>query len=326
MSKSDNQKQKLLYIEQYLRTHTDETHAVTTPMIIAYLAEQGIQADRKTIYRDLQALSDFGLDILKGDGPRGGYMLASREFELAEVKLLVDLVQSSKFITPKKSRLLIEKLEGLVSQYDARGLHRQVVVADRNKTVNESIYYSVDVIHTAIADNVQIRFQYYDWNIKKERALHRDGAFYQVSPWLLTWNDENYYLVAYDSGAQKLKHYRVDKMLRIAAADAAREGRSAFEAVDVASYSRKTFGMFAGEERTLQLICGNSLAGVVIDRFGSGVPIRPFDESHILVRVNVAVSPQFYGWLAGLSGRAVIHTPEDVAQDYRAYLSALLQP
>lgn len=325
MSKSDNQKQKLLYIEQFLRTHTDETHTVTTPQIIAYLAQQGIQADRKTIYRDLNTLRDFGLDILKADGPRGGYMLASREFELAEVKLLVDLVQSAKFITPKKSRRLIAKLEGLVSQNDAHKLHRQVVVLNRNKTANESIYYSVDIIYSAIADNVQIRFQYYDWNVRKERTLRRDGAFYQVSPWLVTFDDENYYLVAYDSGARQMKHYRVDKMLHIAMTDSARDGRSVYETIDVAAYSKKTFGMFAGEERTLQLICDNSLAGVVIDRFGSDVAIRSYDSLHILVRVNVAVSPQFYGWLAGLSGRAVIHTPEEIAQDYRTYLSAILE-
>lgn len=325
MPKSDNQKQKLLYIEQLLRTHTDETHAVTTPEIIAYLNQHGIKSERKSIYSDLQTLSDFGLDIIKGDGPRDGYMLASREFELAEVKLLVDLVQSSKFITPKKSRELISKLEGLVSRNDAHKLHRQVVVADRNKTANESIYYSVDVIHSAIAENVQVRFQYYDWNVKKERALRREGAFYQVSPWLLTFDDENYYLVAYDSGAQQMKHYRVDKMLRIATTSSAREGRSVYEAIDVAAYSKKTFGMFAGEERTLQLICDNSLTGVIIDRFGSDAAVRPYDDSHILVRVNVAVSPQFYGWLAGLSGRIAIHTPKTFARDYRAYLADLLQ-
>lgn len=325
MPKSDNQKQKLLHIERFLRAQTDETHAVTAPQIIAYLDRQGIHADRKTVYSDIQTLADFGLDIIKGSGPRDGYMLASREFELAEVKLLVDLVQSAKFITQKKSRELIAKLEGLVSRNDASKLHRQVVVTDRNKSGNESIYYSVDVIYSAIADNVQIRFQYYDWNVKKEIALRKGGAFYQVSPWLLTWDDENYYLVAYDSAAQQMKHYRVDKMLHIETAPAAREGRELYEQLDVAAYSKKTFGMFAGEEQTLQLICDNSLTGVVIDRFGRDAAIRPYDASHILVRVSVAVSPQFYGWLAGLSGRAVIHTPRACAQDYRDYLDSLLR-
>lgn len=323
MPKSDNQKQKLLYIEQFFRTHTDETHAATAPQIIAYLEQNDIHADRKTIYSDIETLRDFGLDIIKGEGARDGYWLASREFELAEVKLLVDLVQSAKFITTKKSRELIEKLEGLVSNADAHKLHRQVVVADRNKTVNESIYYSVDVIYTAIADNAQIRFQYFDWTVKKEIALRKDGAFYQVSPWLLTWDYENYYLVAYDAGAEQMKHYRVDKMLRIEQTDSAREGRALYEKIDAASYSGKTFGMFAGEERTLRLLCDSSLTGVVIDRFGARAAIRMYDESHILLRVDVAVSPQFYGWLAGLSDKVRILTP-DVADDYQNYLHAIL--
>ncbi len=324
MPKSTNQKQKLLYIEEYLRRHTDDTHSVTAPQIIAYLESNGIKAERKSIYNDIQTLCDFGLDIIKGEGSRDGYRLASREFELAEVKLLVDLVQSAKFITTKKSRELIGKLEGLVSDSDARGLRRQVVVADRNKTANESIYYSVDVIYSAIAGNVQIQFQYFDWDVKKQMKLRKDGAFYQVSPWLLTWDDENYYLVAYDSQASLLKHYRVDKMLCISLTGLPRDGREDFEKVDVAAYSRKTFGMFAGEERTLQLVCDSSLTGVIIDRFGRSVALRPFDDAHILVRVNVAVSPQFYGWLAGLSDRVRILSPDEVAEDYRSYIQKIL--
>lgn len=323
MPKSEKQKQKLLYIEQFLRTHTDESHVVTTPQIIAYLEQNGIKAERKSIYNDIQTLNDFGLDIIRIDGSKGGYRLASREFELAEVKLLVDLVQSSKFITTKKSRELIKKLEGLVSTNDARKLHRQVVVTDRNKTVNENIYYSVDVIYSAISDNVQIRFQYFDWNVRKEMQLRRDGAFYRISPWLLTWDDENYYLVAYDSDAQQIRHYRIDKMIRIELTDCPRDGKSAFEKIDIAAYTKKTFGMFAGEEKTVQLICNKSLTGVVIDRFGQDVAVRPHDESHILVRVNVAVSPQFYGWLAGLSDKVFILSPEEIAQDYQRYLAVI---
>lgn len=325
MPKSENQKQKLLYIEKYLREHTDETHSVTTPQIIAYLEQNGIRAERKSIYSDIQTLMDFGLDIIKGDGPRDGYRLVSREFELAEVKLLVDLVQSSKFITTKKSRELIGKLEKLVSISDAKKLQRQVVVTDRNKTANESIYYSVDILYAAIASNVQVRFQYFDWNVKKEMVLRKDGAFYQVSPWLLTWDDENYYLVAYDETAGCMKHYRVDKMLHLSPTEDLREGREDFEAIDIAAYSKKTFGMFAGEERTIQLVCDNSLTGVIIDRFGKDVAIRPYDEKHILVRANVAVSPQFYGWLAGLSTRAQILSPEDIAADYKEYLQRILE-
>lgn len=324
MAKSANQKQKLLYIEELLRRRTDETHSVTVPEIIDYLASNGIQAERKSIYNDIQTLCDFGLDIVHGVGPGNGYRLAGREFELPEVKLLVDLVQSSKFITTKKSRELIGKLEGLVSENDARKLQRQVIVADRNKTANEKIYYSVDVIHTAIWQNRQIRFHYFDCDVHKQMLLRKNGAFYKVSPWLLTWDDENYYLIAYDSNAGLMKHYRVDKMLDIELINNLREGRDIYEQIDAASYSRKNFGMFAGEEKTLQLLCDNSMTGVMIDRFGSNVTLRPYDESHILVRANIAVSPQFFGWLAGLSDKIRIISPEAVANDYRNYLQKIL--
>lgn len=324
MPKSTNQKQKLLYIEDFLRHHTDETHSVTVPEIIDYLASNGIKAERKSIYNDIQTLCDFGLDIVHGVGPGNGYRLAEREFELPEVKLLVDLVQSSKFITTKKSRELIRKLEGLVSENDARKLQRQVIVTDRNKTANEKIYYSVDVIYSAIAENKQIRFHYFDWDVHKQMKLRKDGAFYEVSPWLLTWDDENYYLVAYDNDAGLMKHYRVDKMLDIGLTGNNRDGRETFEQINVAAYAKKTFGMFAGEEKTVQLLCDNSMTGVIIDRFGSDVALRPYDETHVLARADIAVSPQFFGWLAGLSDKVQIFSPESVAHDYQRYLQDIL--
>ena len=325
MPKAPKQKQKLLYLAKYFMERTDESHTVSTPKLIEYLAANDIKAERKSIYDDIATLQDFGMDIVKEPGPRGGYFLASREFELAEVKLLVDLVQSAKFLTPKKSRKLIKKLEREVSKNDAVTLQRQVVVSDRNKTVNENIYYNVDIIYEAIAKNTQIRYQYFEWNVKKEMQLRRKGSYYEVSPWLLTWDNENYYLVGYDSAAGMIKYYRVDKMLHITRTDKLREGREEFEKLDIAAMSRRTFGMFAGEERTVQLVCDNSLTNVIVDRFGTNVSLRPFDEEHVLVRIEVEVSSQFFGWLAGLSDRVKIHAPEDVAEDYRKYLSGILK-
>lgn len=325
MPKSAKQKQKLLYIAQYLMEHTDEDHSVTTPQIIAYLESNGIQAERKSIYSDIDTLNEFGMDIIRSQEQRGGYQLVSRDFELAEVKLLVDLVQSSKFITTKKSRELIAKLERLVSKNNARKLQRQVVVADRNKAVNENIYYSVDVIYEAISENRKIRYQYFKWDVNKQMELRRDGAYYEVSPWLLTWDDENYYLIAYDEEAEQMKHYRVDKMLHISLSDKERQGKALFDKMDIAAFSKKTFGMFAGEERTVQLCCDNSLTGVIIDRFGTDVALRKLDEGHVLARVNVAVSPQFFGWLAGLSDRVFIRSPENVAEEYFAYLQKITE-
>lgn len=318
------QKQKILYIAQYLMEHTDEKNGVTTPELIEYLRRNGIDAERKSIYGDIEELTDFGMDIVRIPGKNGGYMLASRDFELAEVKLLVDLVQSAKFITTQKSRSLIGKLEKLVSKQDAKRLQRQVVVADRNKTQNENIYYNVDAIHEAIADNAKIRFQYFDWDVKKEQKLRKNGAFYEISPWLLTWDDENYYLVGYDEEVEYMKHYRVDKMIGIEKTKSPRQGREQFEKMDVAAFSKKTFGMFAGEEKTIQLAVDKAMTGVMIDRFGRDVPMRELDENRMVARVSVAVSAQFYGWLAGLGGKVTIFAPEEEKIACRKYLESLL--
>lgn len=324
MAKSENQKQKLLYIAKYLMEQTDENHAVSTPQLIEYLQSQGIKAERKSIYNDIDTLNDFGLDIIRSDEHRGGYMLASRQFELAEVKLLIDLVQSSKFITEKKSRELIGKLETLVSKYDAKAMQRQVQVIGRSKTLNETIYYNVDLIHAAISQNVTIRFHYFEWDINKKMKLRKEGAFYEVSPWKLTWDDENYYLMAFDKEANVIKHYRVDKMLDIALTQEERAGKEFFEKIDMAAYAKKTFGMFAGEEKTVRLSCQNSMIGVIVDEFGTEVSIRKEDEEHVVARMDVAVSPQFFGWLAGLGDRVEIVAPVDVREEYASYLTNII--
>ena len=206
MAKSERQKQKLLYIMQYLLEKTDEGHTVTAQNIIDYLRENGISAERKSVYADIEALRQFGLDILRRADRDGGYFIGSRQFELPELKLLVDAVQASKFITTKKSRELIHKLESLCSRDEAKQLHRQVVVADRGKAVNENIYYNVDMIYNAIAANVKVRFRYFEWTVRKEMKLRRGGEHYLVSPWLLTWDDENYYLIAFDDRSGMIRH------------------------------------------------------------------------------------------------------------------------
>ena len=324
MAKSENQKQKLLQIAKYLMEHTDEHHAVSTPQLIAHLNSLGIKAERKSIYHDIDTLNAFGMDIIRSEEHRGGYMLASRQFELAEVKLLVDLVQSSKFITEKKSRELIGKLETLVSKYDARSMGRQVEIIGRSKTHNENIYYNVDMIHTAISQNTKIRFQYFDWDINKKMKLRHNGAYYEVSPWKLTWDDENYYLIAFDEKANMIKHYRVDKMQNVTVTDLPREGKQVFDEMDLVEYDKKTFGMFAGEEKTVRLLCHKSMIGVMVDKFGTDVSMRSEGEDYVIVRIEAAISPQFFGWISGLGGRVQIATPEEVREEYQAYLKNIL--
>ena len=313
MAKSENQKLKLMYLMKILLEKTDEDHALTMPDILRELEAYGISAERKSIYSDMECLRTYGMDIIgeKRD-QKFSYYVASRQFELAELKLLVDAIQSAKFITAKKSKELIKKIESFASKYEAGQLQRQVFVSGRIKTMNESIYYNVDAIHSAIAANRQIRFQYFQWNVKKEMELRKNGAYYQVSPWALSWDDENYYLVAYDDEEEKLKHYRVDKMLHIGQTDEPRKGKKLFEGFDTALYAKKMFSMYAGEEEMVKIECENRLAGAIIDRFGKDIPMRKIDEEHFSVNVRVSLSCQFIHWIMALGSGAKIVGPEHV--------------
>lgn len=326
MPKSANQKLKLLYLVKILEEQSDEEHCLSAQALIEALAEYGISAERKSIYNDIAQLIDFGYDIVLVKAKTGGgYYLAGRDFELAELKLLVETVQASRFLTVNKSRELISKIEKLASKAQAGQLQRHVYVANRIKTANESIYYVVDDIHRAIQNNRQIAFQYLEWTLARELTPRRDGKAYQVSPWALTCKDENYYLIAHDSEEDKIKHFRVDKMAKIQILeDKKREGAALFERFDIADYANKTFGMYGGREETVTLLFENNLIGVVMDRFGREAPIRKRDEGHFSVRVRVAVSGQFFGWLTGLGGGAKIMAPEDVKQAYLEQLRETL--
>ena len=304
MAKSTNQKLKLLYLMQIMLENTDDEHGLSMAEIIDKLAAYDISAERKSIYSDFELLRFYGIDIQREQRDRTVYYyVGARELELAELKLLVDAVQSSKFITEKKSRQLIKKLEQFVSKYDAQKLNRQVYVHGRIKTMNESIYYNVD-----------IEFQYYQWNVDKEMELRHDGAFYQISPWGLVWDHENYYMVGYDSVAGILKHFRVDKMIRIGLLTEPRKGRAQFQKMDITAYTKKRFSMFDGEVQSVTMICENQFAGVILDRFGRDVRMRKEDDSHFRVTADVAVSNNFFGWLIGLGAGIKLIEPEEVVK------------
>lgn len=327
MPKSANQKMKLLYLLKILSEKTDENHCLSANDLIAELSRYDICAERKSIYDDIRCLIDFGYDIIHVKKREdGGYYLAGREFELPELKLLVDAVQASRFITQKKSRDLIAKIEKLAGPYDAKKLQRQVLVSGRIKTENESIYYNVDEIHNAIQEDMPIVFTYMEWTIQKQLQQRKEGRPYHVSPLLLTWRDENYYLIAYDEQEEKVKHFRVDKMSRIeAVAGEKRKGTEIFKQMDVVSYINTTFGMFGGEEQTITLLLPVSMIGILIDRFGKEIDIRKREEGMVSARVKAAVSGQFYGWLTGLSHQVSILSPESVKRDYVDYLKNILQ-
>ncbi|MBQ7837923.1 MAG: WYL domain-containing transcriptional regulator [Clostridia bacterium] len=317
MAKSPNQKLKLLYLVKFLMQHSDEDHPVSTAQIIDELKKNDISAERKSIYDDIEALCNFGVDIVQVKGRNGGYYIGERDFELPELKLLVDSVQSSKFITQDKTYKLIKKIESLASVYDGQLLQRQVYVSNRVKSMNESIYYTVDAISDAITQNKKIRYQYFEYTVTKERRFRHDGKFYEVSPFALIWDDENYYMLAWDSDAGKMKHYRVDKMFKVSITDNEREGIKEFEKVDMSAYTKSVFGMFGGNEQKVKLRFANHLVGAVLDRFGRDIIVIKDGDEHFTVSVNVVVSQQFLAWVFGFGDDVEIISPEDVRNEMK---------
>ena len=312
MPKSSNQKLKLLYLAKIFLENTDSAHALTLKELSEELAKYEIRAERKSLYDDIELLRVFGIDIAVTRDRQVRYYAATHTFELAELKLLVDAVQYSKFITEKKSNALIKKIEGLASKYEASKLHRQVTVSNRLKADNEEIFCNVDMIHRAISENRQISFRYFEWDAQKKRVLRHDGAFYTVSPWALTWDDENYYLIGYDKDADALKHYRVDKMLELFMEKSERLGRDKFSQLDITQYSKQVFGMYGGELCHVRLSCDKSMAGVVIDRFGTDIVIANHGDRFEFT-VKVMISPTFYSWVLGFGNKVRVVSPQSVS-------------
>ena len=322
MAKGTNQKCKLLRLWQILEERTDEEHPLTTPELIALLEREEIPAERKSIYDDMEVLRQCGLDVQNRKGKNPGWFVGHRTFELAELKLLVDAVQASRFFTKRKSAQLIGKLERLASTSQARQLQRQVYVDRRVKTMNESIYYTVDKLHTALAAGKSVTFKYFEYNIKKEKVFRRDGKRYAVVPYGLIWDNENYYLAGYDLNRKQVRHYRVDKMAELAVVCLKSEEVPGAGQFDVADYAGKHFGMFSGREGQLRLRCENRMVGVILDRFGQDVMLIPDGEEHFVVTVDAVVSPQFFGWLFSLDGGVELTAPGWAVEEYRRRLNA----
>lgn len=324
MPKGTNQKLKLYYLGKIMTEKTDDEHSLTMPEIQQALAEYEVTAERKSLYDDLETLRLLGIDIIgRKEGKSYVYHVGKKKFDIAELKLLVDAVQSSKFITEKKSRELIKKITEFASEYEATQLKRQVVVQGRVKTMNESIYYIVDCIHKAISENRQIIFEYMRWNTDKQMEPRREKP-YTVSPWVLTWTDENYYMIAYDTDEGKIKHFRVDKMRDIELASERRLGRIEFQKFDIARYAKMNFGMYHGDDTKVKIAFVNDLAGVFIDRFGKDIPIRPYKrKGWSETMVDVAVSDQFLGWIFALGTKVKLVEPEKVTERYQCVIEAI---
>lgn len=328
MPKNSKQKQKLLYILKLLYEKTDQDHGVTLQQIIDYLAENEIKAERKSIYDDIRTLKDFGVDILSTKSKTVEYFIAGREFELYELKMLVDAVQSSKFITLKKTKELIGKIETLCSEQDARKLDRQVVVANRIKAFGDRIHFNIDSVHEAINSGNKISFYYYNWEVTSDRAQkivkkrRNNGERYVVSPWAMCWDDENYYLIAYDSISDKIKHYRIDKMEAVEILHKEkRDGRKIFSKFDMAMYSKQVFSMYGGELVDIKIRFDNSLVGVVVDKFSKNVFISPNDDGTFDMSAKVMLSPNFYRFIFGLRDKVKILSPSKAKVEFVAYLN-----
>ena len=327
MSRGTNQKFKFTYLMKIMLEKTDDEHSLTMPQIMEELEKYDVTAERKSIYTDFQDMTEkFGVEIIKEQIGRETYdHVGAREFELAEVKLLIDAIQSSKFITQTKSRELITKIKSFVSEHQAKQLQRQVYINDRVKTMNESVYYNVDDIHTAINQNKKIRFKYFKWDINKKLVPRHNGDWFIVSPWALTWDDENYYMVAFDDLDSKIKHYRVDKMMHISVEEEKRSGKEVFRNFDMAEYSKATFGMYQGQKAKVKIQFANYMCGVFIDRFGKDISFRPIDDEHSELHVDVNVSPQFFGWIFSLGKDVKVTGPSEVVEQMKVFAREFLE-
>lgn len=325
MPRCEGQKLKLFRILEIFMRDTDENTGLSIAEIISRLdSEYSIRAERKSIYDDFLALGDIGFEVVSLGGRPPKYTIAERIFELPELKMLTDAVQSSKFITAKKSREIIAKLEKFAGLGHAKELSREVYVEDRIKTENSAVIYTIDTVHTAINDNVRISFKYADYNERGERVLRHGGDTYEVSPIALVWSEENYYLVCYDETAKVKKHFRVDKMLSARLLDTKRSAEGLGERFNPAEYSKRVFGMYGGKEELVTLECDKRLAGVVIDRFGTAVRLVPKGEG-FSVSVRVMLSPNFYAWVLSFGKDIVIKSPEYVRDDFMQRLREITE-
>ena len=317
-----NQKRRILFLRDYMLRETDENNMVSLSDIQSALSNAGYEVERKTLYSDLSTLEESGIDLIRTRLSDNStvYYVASRDFELPELKLLVDSVQSSRFITEKKTRALIQKLESLSSYHQAQDLQRQVIVSGRVKSMNESVFYTVDTLSSAISNNHSVLFRYYEYNLKKERVFRKKGAYYHISPYALILDNENYYLLGYDEDDAVMKHFRVDKIASLQETSDRRSGSDVFKSIDLGRYNSMVFGMYHGETKQVRLLFANHLIGAAIDRFGKDIRITEEDNDYFSFLADVAVSPQFFAWVSSFGEEATILAPLDIRESYIEYL------
>ena len=322
--KGKNQKKKIFVLNRIFEEHTDPDHGLRMNEILTFLKNQGIDAERKSVLDDIATLQELKVDVGLEDGGRK-FRLYSRTFDLFEIKLLVDSIQTSKFLPQEMTEKLVNKLMQLCSRYERHTLRRQVVVATRTKNLNTRIHYSMDAIHEAIANDTQISFKYFNYDINKKRVFRKKGAAYRLSPFAMIYTDDNYYLLAFDPEVKEIRPFRVDRMDGVNVLKAKRVGSDEFAKIDMSRYTNYTFSMFGGEVESVTLRFQNRLMNAVIDRFGADVVTRKVDGYHFEITVPVAVSDQFYGWVFGLGKKVRIGAPESVKEGMKKALADITQ-
>lgn len=323
----DQKKNKILYLIEIFEKYTDEEHRLTLEEITKHLANLGIDVERKTLYKDIRTLDGFGYEILKSKDKTTRYYLNSRLFELAELKLLVDSVLSSRFITAKKSKQFINKLQTLTSSYKAEELNRNIVVENRIKSDNERILYITDGIHLAMAKNKRISFNYKEFyldNGEVKSRIRKSGKRYTVDPLALEFQGENYYLIAHDHGEDCQKHFRADKIYEVKILETEISDDNRKESMDIAKHNKKTFNMFSGEEVTLTMRFHTDCLSGVVDKFGQNMSIIDSDDDTFTIEESVAISPTFYGWLVFFRDKVEILEPKDEKNKFIAHIESIV--
>lgn len=317
MSGSSQHKKKFYFVKKAIEEHADSQHGISVNEIINYLKEEEIEAERKGIYHDVEVLKELGFAIEnKKVNNQYKYFLNQRLFSFPELKLLVDAIHASHVVTPEMGKTLIDKLSTLTSKPSAKALQRQVYTNKYTKSMNQGMLENVDKIHHAMQNNKQLLMTYSKWSFEKKMELKNNGEQYKVSPWGLTWSNENYYLVAWDHDAKIYKHFRVDKIMHLEQTTESRE----HEIVDFNSYVEQHFNMFGGAETNVTLRCHMDIVNVIIDRFGRQLNFIKEDEEHFRVRVKVALSTQFYGWIFGLNHMVEIISPEEAVHQFQSMI------
>ena len=320
-----NQKKKLLCLLQILRERTDENHIMSATDLGKALGEYGISAERKSIYADVETLIDFGIDIVQKKGTNPGYYIGSREFEIAELKLLVDAAQASKFITQEKANTICAKIKrNMADSHTQPSLNRKAYVAERIHSMNDSVVKEADRLHEAIENNKQIQFKYFHYSPdkSKKRTYAKSGDIYVVNPFSLYWDNGNYYLYAHDG--KKFRYYRVDRMEKIELRAEDREFVEEYKDENIRHRKAKIFQMYGGKEYTVKMRFRNGLADQVIDQFGADITMIPTDSEHFTVKVPVQVSPTFYAWVSTFGRSVKILEPENVVDGMRNFLQKSL--